>query len=266
MEEELGQPLFERSKWRVVLTAAGELFLPKAVHALAELDSGVALLGADAGALTGELRVGTTPTFNIHVIPRVLIDFASRHPGVRVSVEEDTSAGIARRVLTRQFDLAIAYHPGDEPWLAFEPLCNEEMVLLVAKNHPLARRRRLRVIELRRHELVLPPARFATPAARRGVRLGGRGSPGARGVGFHHGHAGHGAAVTVCHDRFETCRVSLHPDFAMVPLESPTPVRTPGPIRLRGRIATLAEASFASLVRTVTASADFPPLSRRRSA
>jgi len=43
LEDELGQRLFDRAERRVTITAAGELFLPKAVKALAEIDSGIAL-------------------------------------------------------------------------------------------------------------------------------------------------------------------------------------------------------------------------------
>ena len=57
LEEELGQALFQRTKRSVALTAAGELFLPRAVHALGELDIAIALLSPASPELTGQLRV-----------------------------------------------------------------------------------------------------------------------------------------------------------------------------------------------------------------
>ena len=53
LEEELGQALFQRTKRSVALTAAGELFLPRAVHALGELDIAIALLSPASPELTG---------------------------------------------------------------------------------------------------------------------------------------------------------------------------------------------------------------------
>lgn len=264
LEEELGQPLFLRSQRHVLLTAAGELFLPKALQALGELDAGIALMSiAGMSELAGEVRIGTTPTFNIHVVPRVISDFYLRHPAVRVSVEEDTSANIASKVLTRKLDLAIAYHPGREAKLAFEPLCNEEMVLVTGTGHPLAARRRVRVVELHRRELILPPVRFAT----RRLLDEAFASSGASPVVRVESDSITAMLSAVRQSQLATI-VSLHavqadPRLKIIPLENPTPVRTPGLMRLRKAAPSPIEASFAAIVREVTNLADFQRLPRR---
>jgi LysR family transcriptional regulator, cyn operon transcriptional activator len=262
LEEELGHALFSRTKRQVNLTAAGELFLPKAVHALGELDNGIALLGTDATELTGHIRVGTTPTFNIHVIPRVLAALTVRHPNVRVSVDEDTAAGINRKVATGHFDLAISYHPGDDPKLAFEPLCNEEMVLLVGSGHPLAARKRVRMVELNRREMILPPARFAT----RRMLDEAFASAGASPIIRVESDSIAAMVATVGQSQLATIvsRHAVQPDARLraVPLESPTPVRTPGLVRLCRKQMAPAEAGFAAIVREVTTQADFQRLRR----
>lgn len=262
LEEELGRALFSRTKRHVALTAAGELFLPKAVHALGELDSGVALLSAKAAELTGRIRMGTTPTFNIHVIPRVLAAFSLRHPNVQVSVDEDTAAGINRKVATGQFDLAISYHPGEEPRLVFEPLCNEELVLLVGVGHPLAARKRVRIVELHRREMILPPPRFATRRMLDEAFASAGASPSIR----VESDSITAMVATVSQSQLATIvsRHAVQPDarLRVVPLESPTPVRTPGLVRLRKKQMSPAEAEFASIVREVTTQADFQRLRR----
>lgn len=264
LEDELGQALFLRSPQQVLLTAAGELFLPKALQALGELDAGIALVNTTAmGEMAGEVRVGTTPTFNIHVIPRVIADFLLRHPAAQVSVVEDTSANIAGRVLNREFDLAIAYHPGSEPKLAFEPLCNEEMVLVAGSKHPLAHRRRVRVVELHRRELILPPTQFAT----RRLLDEAFASAGASPVVRVESDSITAMLSAVRQSHLATI-VSLHavqadPGLIVIPLENPTPVRTPGLVRLRKATPSPIEASFAAIVREVTNLADFQRLRRR---
>src|SRR5690606_26058057 len=50
----------------------------------------------------------------------------------------------------------------DRPDLWFEPLYNEELRLCVAASHPLARRRRVRMVELHQHRMVLLPRQFST--------------------------------------------------------------------------------------------------------
>jgi LysR family cyn operon transcriptional activator len=88
LEEELGQPLFDRIGKKVVTTEAGELFLAYAVRALKEVDHGIAMLKPGAAGLSGQVRVGTTHTFNIGLIPECVAQFLARHPLVRVRVEE----------------------------------------------------------------------------------------------------------------------------------------------------------------------------------
>ena len=61
-----------------------------------------------------------------------------------------------------ELDLGIAYRPATPDDLWFEPLYNEEMVLVVAEDHPLAQRKRVRLVELHRQQLVLLPREFAT--------------------------------------------------------------------------------------------------------
>ena len=57
LEEEVGQPLFDRIGKKVVTTEAGELFLGFAVRALKEVDQGIAMLRPGSGGLTGRVRV-----------------------------------------------------------------------------------------------------------------------------------------------------------------------------------------------------------------
>ena len=67
-----------------------------------------------------------------------------------------------RRSKSGDLDLGIAYRPNDPGDLWFEPLYNEEMVLVVAQTHPLAQRKRIRMVELHRQELVLLSPNFST--------------------------------------------------------------------------------------------------------
>lgn len=264
LEEELGQALFQRTKRSVALTAAGELFLPRAVHALGELDIAIALLSPASPELTGQLRVGTTPTFDIHVIPRAITAFTARHPAVRLTVEEDTAASISRKVLQREFDIAISYHPGDEPKLSFEPLCNEELVLLVGAKHPLASRKHMRMVELHRREMILPSSRYTT---RRMIEEAFA-AAGATPIVRAESDSITAMLGTVRQSHLATI-VSRHAvqgdsGFKIIALESPTPMRTPGLVRLKGAPVDPAQATLASIIREVTTAADFQPLQRNR--
>lgn len=82
LEEQIGQPLFDRIGKKVVTTEAGELFLAFAARALKEVDLGLAMLQPGGGGLSGRLRIGATHTFNIGLIPECVALFLARHPTV----------------------------------------------------------------------------------------------------------------------------------------------------------------------------------------
>src|SRR5947209_18759935 len=75
LEDEIGRPLFERIGKRVLLTEAGETFLGYAAKALREVDQGMGELLRAPDELSGELRIGTTGTFNMSFVPECLAAF-----------------------------------------------------------------------------------------------------------------------------------------------------------------------------------------------
>lgn len=162
LEEEVGQALVDRIGRHVTLTEAGQSFLANATRALHEVDAGVALLRPSASRLSGRVRVGATHTFNLRLIPDCVALFVARHPNVMVCIEELSADEIGHQLRAGALDLGIAYRPASPSEFAFEPLYHEELVLVVASGHPLAARRRVRMVELHRQDLVLLPPRYAT--------------------------------------------------------------------------------------------------------
>jgi LysR family cyn operon transcriptional activator len=162
LEDELGTPLFDRIGKRVALSEAGDEFLHHATRALHEIDLGLGALRRNSAEVTGELHIGATHTFNLGFIPGCIAAFQQKHPQVKVVAEELPADQIATRLQQGTLDLGVAYRPAAPGSLQFEPLYNEEMVLIVAKTHPLARRKRVRMVELHRLPMVLLPASFAT--------------------------------------------------------------------------------------------------------
>ena len=164
LEEEIGELLFERVGKRVLITERGELFLSYAAKALKEVDQGMAALKESAQGLTGKLRIGSTHTFNQGFIPECIATLLVRHPTVKVAASEFTADDIGERLASGVLDLGISYRPRTVGDLWFEPLYNEQMVLVVSPQHPLAGRKRIRLVELHRKPLVLLPEAFATRA------------------------------------------------------------------------------------------------------
>lgn len=251
LEDELGQPLFDRSARRVTLTAAGELFLPRAIKALAEIDSGIALVNTPQRTLEGQLRVGTTPTLNMQVVPRCVALFSRAHPSMRVMIDEGTGDALVTDLRRGGLDLLVAYRPFELEGLAFEPLFTEELVGVVNRQHPLSGRKRLRVIDLHQRELVLAPRKYTTR------------------VQLDEAFAAAGAEPIIAMESSSIAAmlgivtqlplativsrsaVPPHMQLQVIPLEGPVLERTPGLIWLSDAPRTPAVASFAAQMRTV---------------
>jgi LysR family cyn operon transcriptional activator len=163
LEDEIGTPLFERSTRHVRLTEAGELLRSYATPALQQIDRALQALRPHAGdPLQGSLRLGTTHSFATRLVPMCVSSFIALAPGTVVSVQELSAREIAQRLAKGALDLGVSYRPADAPDLWFEPLYHEELKLVVAAGHPLARRRRVRMVELHGVRMVLLPGEFST--------------------------------------------------------------------------------------------------------
>ncbi len=250
LEDQIGQPLFERIGKKVITTEAGELFLGFARRAMQEVDHGIALLQPNTSGLSGQVRVGTTHTFNIALIPECVAQLLARHPAVQVRVEEFSADQIGAGLQAGELDLGIAYRPNATSDLWFEPLYNEEMVLVVSTSHPLASRKRIRMVELHQQRLVLLPEYFATRAMLDGCfRASGAVPVVAAEMSTIAPMLGLvlrmpiGAIVAV-----NAVPAALQ-GLVSIPIESPTPIRTPGMLwRLKGDKAAVVQ-SFAVIVR-----------------
>jgi LysR family cyn operon transcriptional activator len=162
LEDELGSPLFDRAAKRVRLTEAGEMLRSHMTPALEQIDRGLQALRRPADSITGRIRLGTTPSFNMRMVPLCVATLLSQYPTIQVTVEELAAGAITRRLASGQLDLAVSYKPNEGSDLWFEPLYNEELRLVVGRNHPLAKRRRVRMVELHAQRMVLLPTQFLT--------------------------------------------------------------------------------------------------------
>jgi DNA-binding transcriptional LysR family regulator len=155
LEHELGAPLFHRARGEVVPTGAGEVFLPWARQVLADCEAGAAAVRDLLGLQRGRLAVGATPSLTTHLLPPVLANLHARHPGLELSVHEAGSQDLVRRLEEGEIDLAVVILPVDRPWVDTTPLTEEELVLAVSGDHPLATRHSIRVAELEGVPLVM---------------------------------------------------------------------------------------------------------------
>ncbi len=136
LEDQLGQPLFERKPREVVLTELGELLLQRAKHILQLMEDTFSEL-SEAGR-RGRIRLGAIPTIAPYFLPSLLSSFAKKYPDIAVLVQEDTTENLIKRCHHGEIDLAILALPLLAKNLEVEALFDEELLLVVPVGHPLA--------------------------------------------------------------------------------------------------------------------------------
>jgi DNA-binding transcriptional LysR family regulator len=155
LEEDVGEALFLRLGRKVALTAAGEILLEQADEAFAALDVARDRLRALRDLESGELVIGTSDTNACYLLPPVLAAFRERHPGIEVRISNRPSPATEIQVLEREVDVGFVTLPVGIPQLRAEPLTVREDVAIFAPDHRLARRRRIRFVDLLGDPLLL---------------------------------------------------------------------------------------------------------------
>jgi DNA-binding transcriptional LysR family regulator len=154
LERELGTPLFDRS--RGALTEEGRVVMARARRVSAELEALVSDVAAVRNVVAGSVSLGMIGTTARWLAPRIFMAMGERHPGVRLSVAEGTAAELADRLQAGRLDLAVSSLPGGEEDLVGEGLFDEDLVLVVDRQHPMAGRHDVAIDELQAIPLLLP--------------------------------------------------------------------------------------------------------------
>ena len=153
LERETGATLLERGPRGVRLTDAGRALVRHADAILARLDDAEEELAALAGLRGGRLRLASFQSAGATLVPRAVAAFRSRHPDVELSMVEAEPEDAQERLRAGEIDLALVYDfepvPGSlSPDLELFPLIDDTYQAVVAKDHPLARRQRLKMSDL----------------------------------------------------------------------------------------------------------------------
>jgi len=159
LEEELGCALFERLKWGVRLTEAGKSFLEEARRLLSDLRRGVDRTRLVAEGKVGSLRIGFSETATHGgELPSILRHFSASWPDVRLELVLTTSIAAGDQLHNRKLDAAFVYKlPSNLREFGSHTIRVERFVLALPRAHPLAKRKRVMLRDLREEPFVWYP-------------------------------------------------------------------------------------------------------------
>jgi len=160
LESELGVRILERgARSPMQMTEAGQRVAERARQALSALGALSDDLAQVAGGARGQLRLCAVQSACVTLLPRALAEFSRAHPGIELSVRTLAAEKIAKAVVSGQADLGFV---AGAPSSALrdvdrELVRREELVALVRKKDPLARRKVVPLSALAERPLVLVP-------------------------------------------------------------------------------------------------------------
>jgi DNA-binding transcriptional LysR family regulator len=166
LERELGHALLDRSTRAVRPTEAGAAVLPHARAALQAVAGARAAVDELAGFLRGHISVGAVAAGGSVDLAGRLADFHQDHPGVEITLTEDTSDRLVASLTAGRLDLAlIGLADTNPPGLTVEVILDVPFVAVVGQDHFLADRASVRLKELAHLPLITLPAGSAVRTA-----------------------------------------------------------------------------------------------------
>ncbi len=160
LERELGGQLFLRTQRRVALTELGVAFREHALAVLDRLEHGIVDIRERVSGQAGLLRIGfTAASALLPFFPKIVSNFRTRFPKVRVTLHDLSSANQLRGLLERQIDVGIirstdAPHPSN---ISLTKLLEDQLVVAMHRDNHLHDRAMLTIADLRGEPLIFYP-------------------------------------------------------------------------------------------------------------
>jgi len=139
LEEHFNTRLFDRAQGRISLTPAGAVALEYSKRILrmsAELDVRMLEMG---GQMAGPLLIGASMTIAEFLLPPVLGEFKSRNPGIVPRLVVTNSEVVQERIAERTLDVGFIEGDSHLPSLVTDICCEDELQVVCAPSHPLAK-------------------------------------------------------------------------------------------------------------------------------
>jgi DNA-binding transcriptional LysR family regulator len=147
-EDELGEPLFDRSSKAGTLTEAGKVLFSYAQRMLNLRDEAVGAIGELRGMYRGRLTIGANESTSLYLLPPWLLRYREQHPQIKIEVYRNISERIPAEVLERNLDFGFLSFDPMHPALESREVYRDELVLVVNPRHHLAERKQVTVREL----------------------------------------------------------------------------------------------------------------------
>jgi DNA-binding transcriptional LysR family regulator len=155
LEQLIGHPLFDRTTRGVKLTLAGHLLAERARSTIEKIHDDLAQVRRLGRGEEGTLTVGVTGSVMFTELPAAIGEYRRRFPKVELRLREMPTAQQITALLTGTLDVGVLRDADPTEGIAINTLLEERFVAVLPEAHPLARKRSLRVRDLRLEPFIL---------------------------------------------------------------------------------------------------------------
>lgn len=154
LEDEYHIKIFYPGIKALKLTPEGKILEKYARRSLALYNNALQNLEDHANGLS-RFVVGITPSSEENLVPKVMATYCNLHPDTRITIITDTINNIYNKLKTYEIDIAIVEGNIPDSNLTSVLLGTDYLCLIVAPNHPFAKRSSVSLAELKHERLIL---------------------------------------------------------------------------------------------------------------
>jgi DNA-binding transcriptional LysR family regulator len=154
-EENCNLKLFKKRGRKIYLTDEGKTLYEYA-EKIFRYEKEIENIIDDMRALKrGVLRLGTTKAYARYFMPLMITTFHQNFPNIKIQLNEGSSAEMIYSLVDFRIEVAIIAKAIDHPEVNFYPFSKEEMALIVAPHHPLAKKKAISITELAQEPFIM---------------------------------------------------------------------------------------------------------------
>lgn len=148
LEQELGCPLFERNGKHIVLNRYGKIFLQHVDRALQEIATGQKVLDDMLHPERGTVSLAFLHSLGTNVVPSLLGEFHEQYPDIQFKLYQNYTALLIDQLEAGEIDLCLCSPVIPNDRIGCQTLFQEELLLAVPIDHPLACRHEVNLAEI----------------------------------------------------------------------------------------------------------------------
>jgi DNA-binding transcriptional LysR family regulator len=154
LEQQLGARLIDRTQRTITLTAAGKRLLRFAEAVGTEYEHLMSDLEEMREEISGDLLIAASTIPGEYLLPSLLSEFKKLHPAVRVQVDVSDSLTVINGVRESSYEVGFCGVAPQGRDLTFFKIADDEIVLIVAPEHPFAGKDKIMLSEIKGEALI----------------------------------------------------------------------------------------------------------------